>query len=142
MYSRVTDLERRNQRLEKKVAKLKRRKKELKQEVAKLRGKALFERSGEAEELTGQDEGDVEVVEMEEENLCSASRRSNIEDENVDTNSNADFADDRAEVEENQRNGSGGFVNEEEPAGRSVVSSNEEHDDEAVDQTSLKVIGA
>ena len=39
LYSKVTELEKRNQKLEKKVKKLKRKKRELKQEVAKLRGK-------------------------------------------------------------------------------------------------------
>ena len=112
LYNRVTELERRNQRLEKKVAKLKRKKKELKQEVAKLREKVLSERSGEAEEMTGQDEdfaveeGEVEVVDMEEAILSRVLRSSNIEGENVDTNSNANFADEvdeQAESEETQR---------------------------------------
>ena len=38
LYSRVMELETRNQKLEKKVKKLKKRKKKLKEEVAKLRG--------------------------------------------------------------------------------------------------------
>ena len=56
LYSRVTVLEKRNQKLEKKVEKLKRKKKELKQEVTKLRGKIQSQGSEGIEEMTGQDE--------------------------------------------------------------------------------------
>ena len=56
LYSKVTELEKRNQKLEKKVKKLKRKKRELKQEVAKLRGKIQSQGSEGDEELSGQDE--------------------------------------------------------------------------------------
>ena len=63
LYSRVTELEKRNQKLEQKVKKLKRKKKELKQEVAKLRGKIKSQGTERDKGLTGQDE-DQDVSQM------------------------------------------------------------------------------
>ena len=56
LYSKVTELEKRNQKLEKRVEKLKRKKKDLKQEVARLRGKIQLGVSEGGEGITGQDE--------------------------------------------------------------------------------------
>ena len=56
LYSKVTELEKRNQKLEKRVEKLKRKKKDLKQEVARLRGKIQSQESEGGEGITGQDE--------------------------------------------------------------------------------------
>jgi len=151
LYSRVTELEKRNQKLEKKVKKLKRKKKELKQEVVKLRGQIQSQgtEGGERQDevstsAAGEEGGEVEVLEMEEE-VTNSPSRSNDEEEHVCASDiNRDFVDQAAddpdevdeesEVDENQSNGQSGLNNEEESAGRNDVNCNEEHDDEAGDR--------
>ena len=84
LYSRVTELETRNQKLEKKVKKLKKRKKELKEKVAKLRGTTSVQHIADDHDANT---SDVEVVE--EPNLSSG--QSNLDEEravNGDINSN------------------------------------------------------
>ena len=87
------------------------------------------------------EEGEVEVVELEEE-VTNSSRRSIAEEEHVCATSdiNRDFVDDpdevdeHSEVDENQINGQSGLNNEEESVGRDDVNCNEEHDVEAGDR--------
>ena len=74
LYSRVMELETRNQKLEKKVKKLKKRKKELKEEVAKLRGTTSVQHIANDHDAST---SDVEIVE--EPNLGSG--QSNLDEE-------------------------------------------------------------
>ena len=60
LHSRVTELEKKNQKLEKKVKKLKKKKKELKEEVAKLRGAVPVQYGTDDHDAST---SDVEVVE-------------------------------------------------------------------------------
>ena len=84
LHSRVTELEKKNQKLEKKVKKLKKKKKELKEEVAKLRGAVPVQYGTDDHDAST---SDVEVVE--EPNIGSS--QSNLVEEqalNGDINSN------------------------------------------------------
>ena len=84
LHSRVTELEKKNQKLEKKVKKLKKKKKELKEEVAKLRGAVPVQYGTDDHDAST---SDVEVVE--EPNI--GSRQPNPDEEQAvhsDVNSN------------------------------------------------------
>ena len=132
LYSRVMELETRNQKLEKKVKKLKKRKKELKEEVAKLRGTTSVQHIADDHDAST---SDVEIVEE----LIFGSGQSNLDEEQVvinDVNSNnadeetaflSNIAD---QIVENRR------LTIEEAAEEIEANNSEELDEEAVDNPS------
>ena len=129
LYSRVVELETRNQKLEKKVKKLKKKKKELEEEVAKSRGVVPIQHIANDHDATT---SDVEFVEE----LNFGPRQSNLDVEqtvNSDINSNnvdeetAFQSNGAAQVEENR----GSTI--EEAAEEMEVDNSDELDEEDVD---------
>ena len=95
LHSRVTELEKKNQKLEKKVKKLKKKKKELKEEVAKLRGAVPVQYGTDDHDAST---SDVEVVE--EPNIGS-SQSNLVEEQAVNGDINSNNVDEEAAFQSN-----------------------------------------